>query len=198
MWAQRGPGWALPFRWLTQKEHYECRFFRMETLRRVGWRSFVAAIGVTIVVLAALVVAIMVLYTGQPIDILGSGLVMTPQIASTYIFRYYLPGRIAIMFLSYSFDYLPHRPAMDRKDPFKVTKMVRGLSASFLPNLDLVIPLLGQSDHLVHHLWPSIPWYRYRHTHNLYASEFAKYEQRSHVVDSSTPWGRLESDQKSQ
>ena len=51
------------------------------------------------------------------------------------------------------FDYLPHRP-------FKETS--RWKNARVYPSWLLNILLLGQNYHLIHHLWPSVPWYNYK------------------------------------
>ena len=51
------------------------------------------------------------------------------------------------------FDYLPHRP-------FKETN--RWKNARVYPGKVLNVLILGQNYHLIHHLWPSIPWYKYQ------------------------------------
>ncbi len=49
------------------------------------------------------------------------------------------------------FDYLPHRPFNERN---------RWKNARVYPSPLLNILILGQNYHLIHHLWPSIPWYK--------------------------------------
>jgi len=51
------------------------------------------------------------------------------------------------------FDYLPHRPFKDRD---------RWKNARVYPSKILNFLILGQNYHLIHHLWPSIPWYQYQ------------------------------------
>jgi beta-carotene hydroxylase len=51
------------------------------------------------------------------------------------------------------FDYLPHRPFQERD---------RWKNARVYPSPLLNLLILGQNYHLVHHLWPSIPWYKYQ------------------------------------
>jgi beta-carotene hydroxylase len=51
------------------------------------------------------------------------------------------------------FDYLPHRPFQERD---------RWKNARVYPSPILNLLILGQNYHLVHHLWPSIPWYKYQ------------------------------------
>ena len=64
-----------------------------------------------------------------------------------------LPAQLAVAALGFLFDYWPHRPHLGRgrmKDTAAIAP--RWLDPAFL----------AQNLHLVHHLWPTIPWYRYR------------------------------------
>lgn len=63
------------------------------------------------------------------------------------------PAMLAIVFLAMSFDYLPHYP-YDSAERYHDTRIQPGRVANAL--------LLGQNYHLVHHLWTTIPWYRYQ------------------------------------
>lgn len=51
------------------------------------------------------------------------------------------------------FDYLPHRPFQERD---------RWKNARVYPSKLFNLLIFGQNYHLVHHLWPSIPWYWYQ------------------------------------
>lgn len=51
------------------------------------------------------------------------------------------------------FDYLPHRPFLSRS---------RWRNARVYPGRLMNILIMGQNYHLVHHLWPSIPWFHYQ------------------------------------
>ena len=69
----------------------------------------------------------------------------------------YLPCRLAVVYLGWAFDYLPHnglrkRPSEDR---FKTTRNRIGFERLLSPIL------LYQNYHLVHHLHPVVPFYRY-------------------------------------
>ena len=66
---------------------------------------------------------------------------------------WYLPSRVGILILMAMFQWLPHFP-FDRTDRFGATRINRFPGSTWL--------LLQQDRHLVHHLHPSIPWYRYR------------------------------------
>jgi beta-carotene hydroxylase len=76
-----------------------------------------------------------------------------------YILNFwFVPTAIMGFLLGLFFDYLPHRP-------FKETS--RWHNARVYPSRLLNILLLGQNYHLIHHLWPSIPWYNYQPAYRL-------------------------------
>ncbi|CAN1210384.1 beta-carotene hydroxylase [Tumidithrix helvetica PCC 7403] len=82
-----------------------------------------------------------------------------------YILTYwFVPAGIMGLMLGLFFDYLPHRPFADKS---------RWKNARVYPGWFLNILLLGQNYHLVHHLWPSIPWYYYQ----------KGYYQMKHLLD---------------
>jgi beta-carotene hydroxylase len=66
---------------------------------------------------------------------------------------WWLPSRLGILLLMVLFQWLPHFP-FDRVDRMGATRINRFPGSTWL--------LLQQDRHLVHHLHPSIPWYRYR------------------------------------
>ena len=63
------------------------------------------------------------------------------------------PALIAVLFWALSFDFLPHY-AYGSHERYRDTRIYPG---RFLNAL-----LLGQNYHLIHHLWTTIPWYRYQ------------------------------------
>jgi beta-carotene hydroxylase len=63
------------------------------------------------------------------------------------------PVLIAVAFLALTFDFLPHYPYDSRE---------RFLDTRIYPGRLLNAVLLGQNYHLIHHLWTTIPWYRYQ------------------------------------
>jgi beta-carotene hydroxylase len=76
-----------------------------------------------------------------------------------YILNFwFVPTAIMGFLLGLFFDYLPHRP-------FEETS--RWHNARVYPSRLLNILLLGQNYHLIHHLWPSIPWYNYQPAYRL-------------------------------
>jgi beta-carotene hydroxylase len=71
-----------------------------------------------------------------------------------YILNFWMsPALVVGIALGLFFDYLPHRPFEERN---------RWKNARVYPSKLLNLAILGQNYHLVHHLWPSIPWYRYQ------------------------------------
>jgi len=71
-----------------------------------------------------------------------------------YIFNFWFsPALVVGIALGLFFDYLPHRPFKERD---------RWKNARVYPSGILNLLIMGQNYHLVHHLWPSIPWYKYK------------------------------------
>ncbi len=76
-----------------------------------------------------------------------------------YIFNYWFsPALVVGIALGLFFDYLPHRPFQDRD---------RWKNARVYPGAILNLLIMGQNYHLVHHLWPSVPWYKYKPTYEV-------------------------------
>ncbi len=76
-----------------------------------------------------------------------------------YILNFwFVPSGIVGLALGLFFDYLPHRPFAERD---------RWKNARVYANPILNILILGQNYHLIHHLWPSIPWYNYQPTYHI-------------------------------
>lgn len=66
---------------------------------------------------------------------------------------WWLPTRVGGFYLTVLFQWLPHFP-FDRTDRFGNTRVTRFPGSTWM--------LLQQDRHLIHHLYPQIPWYRYR------------------------------------
>lgn len=65
---------------------------------------------------------------------------------------WFIPTRIAVLILHVVFQWLPHYP-FDRTDRYGNTRISLWFGATFLT--------LQQNLHLMHHLWPSVPFYNY-------------------------------------
>ncbi len=63
------------------------------------------------------------------------------------------PALMVGVTLGIFFDYLPHRPFLE-KNKWK--------NARVYPSRVMNILIMGQNYHLIHHLWPSIPWFEYK------------------------------------
>ena len=70
---------------------------------------------------------------------------------------YFLPIRLSILWLGWAFDYLPHHEltARPQDDKFRTTRNRIGMERLITPLL------LYQNYHLVHHLHPVVPFYKY-------------------------------------
>jgi beta-carotene hydroxylase len=130
-----GRWWLLPLRWVTQDLHYYVVY--AGRLRR---RPRAEAIEVVATIVALYGTAIGLIIAGYGADV------------ALYVL---LPPRIAITFLALAFDYLPHAPyaATRKEDRFAATRII--------DHAWLTPVMLGQNYHLVHHLYPAVPWYRY-------------------------------------
>jgi beta-carotene hydroxylase len=67
-----------------------------------------------------------------------------------------VPAALALLVLAFAFDFVPHHPH-DTQARYQATRVMPGRLLNLL--------LLGQNYHLVHHLWSTIPWYRYQHVY---------------------------------
>jgi len=63
------------------------------------------------------------------------------------------PALIAFVWLAFAFDFLPHYP---------YDSGTRYYDTRAYPGRVLNVALLGQNYHLIHHLWTTVPWYRYQ------------------------------------
>jgi fatty acid desaturase len=64
----------------------------------------------------------------------------------------FIPTRVATVLLAVYFQWLPHHP-FDQTERYRNTRISLWSGAGVLT--------LGQSYHLIHHLWPSVPFYNY-------------------------------------
>ena len=76
-----------------------------------------------------------------------------------------VPATLAVVFLAFAFDFLPHYPYDTR---------ARYFDARIYPGVVLNAVFLGQNYHLIHHLWTTIPWYRYRGVFAAIADDLAR------------------------
>jgi fatty acid desaturase len=136
-YTMAGPPWQRLPRWMTVDLQYLVFYIGRRKGRPIAeQREQLGALAVLAAVTAAAIL------TGHGFDILV---------------LLYLPSRVALVYLAWAFDYLPHHrlhhtPEQDR---MKATRNRIGLERLLTPLL------LYQNYHLVHHLHPVIPFYRY-------------------------------------
>ena len=137
MWSGVGPKWLLPLRWITADFGYIKTVWqqrdKLTTRQRVN--------------LGAVLLLIIAAYSASwP---LGFGLEATVY--------WLIPSRLAALWLAFAFNYLPHHPHehLQSHNPYSATNVRRGGE----PIMKWLF--LYQNYHLIHHLFPSVPFYRY-------------------------------------
>jgi len=114
------------------------RFVNRERYARIGAilspSDIAQASAVSLAHIAILVVAIA---TGHFVD---------------WLALWFIPTRLAMLILNIFFQWLPHYP-FDRTERYHNTRISLWFGGTFL--------LLQQNLHLMHHLWPSVPFYNY-------------------------------------
>jgi len=129
----RRPRWLVMFWCLAVIVEYRIHFYRRKLWRNKS--DLAEALAMEVVLIAAIVATVV---TG------------TLSVVATLWFG---PVLIAIVFLALTFDFLPHYP---------YDSQARFLDTRIYPSRWLNAILLGQNYHLIHHLWTTIPWYRYQ------------------------------------
>ncbi|WP_028937105.1 fatty acid desaturase [Pseudonocardia spinosispora] len=136
-WATDGPWWQLPLRWLTIDGWYAA--FYLKHIRRRSPRELTETAAIVLLFIGLITLAAM---TGHLL---------------TVALIYLIPSRIALGMLAWWFDWLPHHglEVTQRENRYRATRIRIGMEWLLTP------ALLYQNYHLVHHLHPSIPFYRY-------------------------------------
>ena len=134
-WSGGGRRWTLPFRWLTQDFHYDLIAIRITPKMGISW--------------AIQTWASFFLFFGTVAWFAFNGL------AWEMLYLVLIPSRLSVAILAATFDWLPHDPheVESRTDRFQAT--------SILIDPWLTPLFLWQNYHLVHHLYPAVPFYRY-------------------------------------
>jgi ring-1,2-phenylacetyl-CoA epoxidase subunit PaaE len=136
-WTSEGPWWQLPFRWATIDVWYVAFY-----LRRVRERPRVEVVITLATFMSVAGVFGAIAATGHLYEL---------------VVLYLLPQRLGLMVLAWWFDYLPHHglTVTQREDKYRATRVRVGGEAWLTPLF------VYQNYHLVHHLHPSVPFYRY-------------------------------------
>lgn len=131
-----GPGWLRPLALALALPAYRWHFYRQRL-----WRD---AAGLREAVVSDLALACFLVWT----------FVWGPAGWGSWVLLLWIaPLLIAAVWLAFAFDYLPHYPH-SQQGRYHDTRVYPGRIANVL--------LLGQNYHLIHHLWTTIPWYRYQ------------------------------------
>ncbi|MEX1178810.1 MAG: fatty acid desaturase [Nitriliruptor sp.] len=136
-WVIEGPTWQLPLRWAVVDLRYA--WFWANNVRSRPRAEIVESVAVMAVAAALL-----------------TGLVLTGHLGA-FALVLLIPQRIALVVLAWWFDWLPHHglEATNRDDRYQTTRNIVGAER-------LLTPLMfSQNYHLVHHLHPIVPFYRY-------------------------------------
>lgn len=83
-------------------------------------------------------------------------ILMTSGFAKDVIYLLLIPNVFAVFILALLFDYLPHHPHKS---------LARYHNSRVYPSKWLNFLLLGQNYHLIHHMYPKVPWYLYRNVY---------------------------------
>jgi ferredoxin-NADP reductase/fatty acid desaturase len=135
MWSGAGGPWSRLFRWATQDIAYYV-FYAKRAKERPRGEVFGTFVG--LVLTYAPMVALAALGHGREALLFWA-----------------VPARLGIILLAFAFDWLPHHPhaVLGRTDPFRATAVIEH---RFLTPI-----LLSQNYHLIHHLFPGVPFYGY-------------------------------------
>jgi fatty acid desaturase len=132
----RGPLWAAVVFCLKTIPHYYAEFLIGPTSKSTAAQKERRWVYVGIGLYASIALAL-------------SALGLWREVLALWI----APAVVASAILAFFFDWLPHHPHESR-ERFHDTRAID------IRILDL--PLLGQNLHLIHHLFPRVPFYRYR------------------------------------
>lgn len=180
-WISHGPKWQMPLRWPLIDIGYVFFFVKKHFDFGALWR--------TVTLRNHDKAPIVLLDRGRALSqlawfftVLG---VLGGLAAAGYWWQvlalYVIPQRIGVGLLGWWFDYLPHHglKATSATNRFQATRVRVGMEWLLTP------VLLYQNYHLVHHLHPSIPFYRYIRAWKT--NEEAYLDQEVPIM---TGWGR--------
>jgi ferredoxin-NADP reductase/fatty acid desaturase len=136
-WTSAGPWWQLPFRWATIDLWYLVYY-----LRRIRERPLAEVVPTVLLFTAVSGTLVALTLNGYGAEVL---------------WLYVVPQRLGMTILAWWFDYLPHHglTVTQREDKYQATRVRVGAESWMTPLF------VYQNYHLVHHLHPSVPFYRY-------------------------------------
>jgi len=152
IWSH-GSWWSLPFRWMTIDFYYGFRAMTSDdpAVQKVFRQSI-------------------------PILVLGLGLIallIAMGFGYEYLMLWFVPTRLAFLFIGYSFFWLPHAHWPSEQHDLRQSKNITMATTLRLGNEKLMNTLYQyQNYHLVHHLWPTTPFYNNQRVYDLLEPEF--------------------------
>ncbi|NNL56302.1 MAG: fatty acid desaturase [Pseudomonadales bacterium] len=170
LYVGTGPRWLLPFKWATLDLNYFYYYLQPSVFmkRPKGERRelYLAAV-------------------------FGAAVFTAVTLAGWldyYLLLFLIPTRINAVLLALTFDFLPHYPhqAHAKDQPFQCTSNRVGMEWLLTP------VLLSQNYHLVHHLYPTVPFYRYLKVWN--AKKHYHESQNPAIVDTFSLGPRIENE----
>lgn len=152
IWSH-GAWWSLPFRWMTIDFYYAYRAMTSDdpAVQKVFRQS------IPILVFGLAVIALLVA-TGYGYE---------------YLVLWFVPTRFAFLFIGYSFFWLPHAHWPSDEHDLRQSENLTLATTLRLGNEWLFNTLFQyQNYHLVHHLWPTTPFYNNQRVYELLRPEF--------------------------
>ena len=135
-----GKWWVLPLRWANFDAFYAAYFVKAYSEGEPVARRNASAVGVYILALVAIVSGFVVAGYGMEL-----------------LLYWFIPSRIGLMMVGCVFVFLPHHPAdiSAHQDKYAATTIRRGWEW-------MLTPLMAYHNyHLIHHLYPQVPFYNY-------------------------------------
>ena len=135
----KGKAWTLPLRWASLDLHYFTIYLKPSVFKarpKAEQKEFFIATSFGLALVA---------------------IILMSSWAWEYFLLFLVPTRIAVVMLAFAFDYLPHYPHNEKTvdNPYQATQNRVGYEWLLTP------VMLSQNYHLVHHLYPTVPFYRY-------------------------------------
>ena len=137
MWSGVGPWWRLPLQWATVDVFY--LYYIIKHRSQISAKEWVKIAIAPVVQLIAVIILV------------NAGL------GKELLLYWLIPARIALTWLAFAFNFLPHHPhdVLQSHNPYAATNVREGAETVMTPLF------FYQNYHLIHHLFPSIPFYRY-------------------------------------
>jgi hypothetical protein len=136
-----GSWWQLPLRWITVDISYLYTFITRDYKDPIA-RKLIPRAAVHVLGTISAVIALTWLGYGREVLML-----------------WFLPTRIAFLFIGFAFFWLPHSGEMEKYDQQDDPTLASSMRLGYEPLLNIVLQF--HNYHLIHHLYPSTPSYKH-------------------------------------